>query len=177
MAKKSEIHNKDTLAIKKKKRKLTNSDRQLYSLCLIPIILVFIFKYIPMFGIVLAFKNYRFNLGILGSPWVGFSNFEFFLKSNVFIQLIRNTLFNNALFIAFGIISSLIVAILLFEIKSRNKTKVFQTMMITPHFISMVIVAYIVYAILNPNYGEGFSLYDTCGLNDFDNYLECLMPN
>ena len=81
MAKKSEIHNKDTLAIKKKKRKLTNSDRQLYSLCLIPIILVFIFKYIPMFGIVLAFKNYRFNLGILGSPWVGFSNFEFFLKS------------------------------------------------------------------------------------------------
>ena len=170
MAKKSEIHNKDTLAIKKKKRKLTNSDRQLYSLCLIPIILVFIFKYIPMFGIVLAFKNYRFNLGILGSPWVGFSNFEFFLKSNVFIQLIRNTLFNNALFIAFGIISSLIVAILLFEIKSRNKTKVFQTMMITPHFISMVIVAYIVYAILNPNYGYLNQLLSLFGVEKIDWY-------
>ncbi len=71
--------------IKKKRKKITTSDWQLYSLCLIPVLLVFIFKYVPMFGIIIAFKNYKFNLGILGSPWVGFSNFEFFLKSNVFI--------------------------------------------------------------------------------------------
>ena len=138
---------------KKHKRKIKKSDWQLYSLCLLPVLLVFIFNYIPMFGTVLAFKNYKFNLGILGSPWVGFSNFEFFFKSDVFTQLIRNTIFNNFLFIVFGVAASVIVAILLFELKSRNATKVFQTMLITPHFMSWVIVAYMVYAILNPNYG------------------------
>ncbi len=136
-----------------KKKKLTSRELQLYSMCFIPLILVFIFSYIPMFGIVLAFKNYKFNLGILGSPWVGFKNFEFFVKSNVFLQLIRNTLLNNFLFIIASTLSSIFVAILLFELKSRRATKVFQTLMITPHFMSWVIVAYMVYAILNTNYG------------------------
>ena len=59
------------------KKKITKKEWQLYSLCLIPILLVFVFSYIPMFGIIVAFKNYKYNLGILGSPWVGFKNFEF----------------------------------------------------------------------------------------------------
>lgn len=136
-----------------KKQRITSSDWQLYSLCLIPILLVLVFSYFPMVGIVLAFKNYKFNLGIFKSPWVGLSNFDFFFKSNVFGQLVRNTLFNNFLFILFGTIASLFVAILLFELRSRNATKIFQTVMITPHFMSWVIVAYMVLAILNQKYG------------------------
>lgn len=135
------------------KGKISKSALQLYSLCLIPCLLVFIFSYVPMFGIILAFKNYKFNLGIFKSPWVGFTNFSIFFKSNVFTQLIRNTLFNNFLFIIFGIMAALVVAILMFEVKSRKATKVFQTMLITPNFMSWVIVAYMVYAILNPTYG------------------------
>jgi putative aldouronate transport system permease protein len=156
--------------MKKKKKKLSSSDLQLYSLCIIPVLLVFIFNYIPMGGIIIAFKNYKFNLGIFKSPWVGFSNFEFFFKSNVFVQLIRNTLFNNFLFIVFGIAASLIVAILLFELKSRTATKIYQTLMITPHFMSWVIVAYMVYAILNPNYGYLNQLLGLFGIENIDWY-------
>ena len=156
--------------MKKKKKTLSSSDLQLYSLCIIPVLLVFIFNYIPMGGIIIAFKNYKFNLGIFKSPWVGFSNFEFFFKSNVFVQLIRNTLFNNFLFIVFGIAASLIVAILLFELKSRTATKIYQTLMITPHFMSWVIVAYMVYAILNPNYGYLNQLLGLFGIENIDWY-------
>ena len=156
--------------IKKKKKKLSSSDLQLYSLCIIPVLLVFIFNYIPMGGIIIAFKNYKFNLGIFGSPWVGFSNFEFFVKSNVFFQLVRNTLFNNMLFIVFGILASLIVAILLFELKSRTATKIYQTLLITPNFMSWVIVAYMVYAILNPNYGYLNQILALFGVDKIDWY-------
>lgn len=142
-----------TSKTKKKRRKLTKSELQLYSLALLPILVVFIFRYLPMGGMIIAFKNYKFSKGILGSDWVGLSNFEFFFKSNVFVQLVRNTLLNNILFIVFGTIASLIVAILLFEVKRRSATKVFQTLLITPYFMSWVIVAYMVYAILNPSYG------------------------
>ncbi len=170
MASKQNVSAKSMTTLSRKKRKLTTSDWQLYSLCLIPVLLVFIFNYIPMFGVILAFKNYKFNLGILGSPWVGFSNFEFFFKSNVFTQLIWNTISNNFLFIVFGIIASLIVAILLFELKSRNATKTFQTMLITPHFMSWVIVSYMVYAILNPNYGYLNQLLALFGIEKIDWY-------
>ena len=170
MAVKHDVSANNLTTIKKKKRVLTTSDWQLYSLCLIPVLLVFIFSYIPMFGVILAFKNYKFNLGILGSPWVGLSNFEFFFKSNVFTQLVWNTISNNFLFIVFGIVASLIVAILLFELKSRNATKTFQTMLITPHFMSWVIVSYMVYAILNPNYGYLNQLLSLFGIDKIDWY-------
>lgn len=170
MAVKQKVSDGKMTAVKKKKRKVTKSDWQLYSLCLIPILLVFVFCYIPMFGVILAFKNYKFNLGILKSPWVGLANFEIFFKSNVFTQLVRNTLFNNFLFIVFGVAASLLVAILMFEVKSRKATKVFQTMMITPHFMSWVIVAYMVYAILNPNYGYLNQLLGIFGVEPIDWY-------
>ena len=153
-----------------KKKKITAKEWQLYSLCIIPILLVLIFQYIPMFGIIVAFKNYKYNLGILNSPWIGFKNFEFFFSSNVFLQLLRNTLLNNLIFIVSGILSAVFVAIMLYELKSRAYTKVFQTLMITPHFMSWVIVAYMVYAILNPNYGYLNQLLGVFGIETIDWY-------
>ncbi len=158
------------LTARKKRKKLTKSEWQLYSLALIPILVVFIFRYLPMGGMIIAFKNYKFSRGILGSEWVGFSNFEFFFKSNVFVQLVRNTLVNNILFIVFGTIASLIVAILLFEVKRRSATKVFQTLLITPYFMSWVIVAYMVYAILNSSYGYLNQFLNLLGLQGPDWY-------
>lgn len=148
-----------------KKRKLDASDFQLYSLCAIPIILIFVLNYIPMFGVVIAFKNYNYADGIWGSPWVGLSNFEFFFKSDIAWRLIRNTMGNNALFIVTTIISALALAVLLFEVKSRLATKVFQTILITPHFMSWVIVAYMVLAILNTNSGYLNQLLMSMGIN------------
>ncbi len=136
------------------KKKLTRSDWQLGTLCIIPATLVFIFSYIPLFGLILAFKRYNYSKGIFGSDWVGFENFKFFFTSDAFVRVTRNTLFLNVLFIVAGIISAISLAIILFEINSRFKTKIFQTILITPHFMSMVIVAYMVFAILSP--GNGF---------------------
>ncbi len=158
------------LKISNKKLKISLSDWQLYSLCLIPMIMIFIFNYIPMFGVIIAFKNYKFNLGILGSEWVGFKNFEFFFKSDVFFQLVRNTVFNNALFIVTGMFFAVLIAILLFELKSRSSTKIFQTLMITPHFMSWVVAGYMVYAILNPTYGYLNQILGFLGIEHIDWY-------
>ena len=155
---------------KKRRIKLTTSEWQLYSLCLIPIVMVVIFNYLPMGGLIIAFKNYKFNLGMFKSPWVGFSNFEFFFKSDVFFQLVRNTLLNNFAFIIFGTIASVVVAVLLFEVTNRNATKVFQTVMITPHFLSWVVVAYIVNAILSIQYGYLNQILESIGMEKIDWY-------
>lgn len=154
----------------KKRRKLTREEWQLYSLCVLPVLLVIIFCYVPMGGLVIAFKDYRFDLGILGSKWVGFQNFEFFLKSSEFVRITWNTLSMNFIFIIFGIVTSVIVATLLFGLKSRNATKVFQTTLITPHFLSWVVVSYMVYAFLNPKYGLLNSFFGLFGAEPTDWY-------
>ena len=136
------------------KKKLTKTDLQLGLLCVVPVVLIFIFSYIPLFGLILAFKRYNYSMGIFGSEWVGLENFKFFFTSDAFVRVTRNTICLNLLFIAAGIVSAIAVAVLLFEITSRLKTKVFQTILITPHFMSMVVVAYMVFAILSP--GNGF---------------------
>ena len=74
--------NKEIASRKKipKKNKYSSDDIQLYTLCIIPMVLVFIFNYLPMAGIILAFKDYKYDKGILGSNWVGLYNFKFFLN-------------------------------------------------------------------------------------------------
>ena len=87
---------------------------QVYSMAAVPLLLVFIFSYLPMFGIILAFKNYRYDLGIWGSDWVGIKNFKFFFESNDCVRILRNTLGLNALFITAGLFAAVVVALLLF---------------------------------------------------------------
>lgn len=159
--------------VKEGRRKLNGvveEKLRLYSLCALPLFLVFLFCYVPMGGLIIAFKDYRFNLGIFGSEWVGLENFEFFFKSPSFLLITRNTLFLNFLFIIFGTTAAIVVAMLLFEVKNRRKTKVFQTIMIMPNFISWVIAAYMLYAILNPQYGILNSLLMRFGKGPVDWY-------
>ena len=126
---------------------------KLWSFCIIPILLIVVFCYIPMVGIIIAFKDYRYDKGIFGSPWVGFKNFKFFFESNEFFRITWNTLSMNLIFIVVGIACAVLVAVMLFEIRSKLKVKTFHTILITPHFVSWVIVAYVVYGFLNPEYG------------------------
>lgn len=158
------------LALAPKKRKLTKNDWQLYSLCIIPVLLVFVFHYLPMGGLVIAFKDYRYDLGIFGSPWVALKNFEFFLTSSDFTRITWNTLSMNFIFIFLTLCSSVTVAVLLFCLKSRTATKIFQTMMITPHFLSWVVVSYMVYGFLNPTYGLLNNLLAKFGIVGIDWY-------
>ena len=143
---------------------------QLWMLCIIPLLQIFVFAYIPMGGLIIAFKDYNYSKGIFGSDWVGLGNFEVFLKSADFIRTTWNTLYMNFLFIIFGTVASLLVAIFLFSIRSRSATKVYQTTMIMPYFLSWVVVSYMAYAILHPSFGVLNGLIGKFGISPIDWY-------
>lgn len=153
-----------------KKRRLTSREIQVYTMCLVPMLLIFIFNYLPMGGTIIAFKDYKFNKGIFGSEWVGFRNFEFFVTSSEFVRLLRNTLGMNFVFIITGTLSSLILAFILYDLKSRRATKTFQTMLITPNFLSWVVVSYMVYAFLHPQNGILNQFLAHLGIDPIDWY-------
>lgn len=122
-------------------------------LCLPMMIYLFIFNYIPMAGAVVGFKRFRYDLGIWRSPWVGFDNFKLFFNTPDAWRITRNTVAYSTVFILLEVILAVVVALLLFEIKSRAALKYYQTTMFIPHFLSWVVVAYIGYAFLNPRSG------------------------
>ncbi|WP_228351428.1 ABC transporter permease [Variimorphobacter saccharofermentans] len=117
------------------------------------VIYTLIFAYIPMAGIILAFKKYTYASGIFNSPWNGFKNFEFFFKSGQASLVTRNTALYNLLFIAFNTVLQMTVAILLTEMKNKYFRKISQSLMFLPYFISWVIVSVIAFNILSFDYG------------------------
>ncbi|MEK5057661.1 sugar ABC transporter permease [Paenibacillus sp. FSL H7-0326] len=110
-------------------------------------------NYLPMLGIVIAFKDVNFAKGFLNSDWVGFANFEYLFKTSDAYIITRNTILYNFLFIVAGTILSLATAIMLNEIKNKVVMKTYQAVITLPHLISMVIVSYLVYALLSPETG------------------------
>ena len=110
-------------------------------------------NYLPMFGIVIAFKRLNFRLGILGSPWAGLDNFEYLFTTPDAFRITRNTLCYNFVFIVINLILSVSIAIILSEIRSRRKVKVYQTVILLPYMISMVVVSYLVYGFLSGENG------------------------
>lgn len=127
--------------------------RVLLLMLLPPAAVFFINCYIPMFGIFIAFKNINYVDGILGSPWAGWSNFRFLFATSDAWRVTVNTVSYNAAFIVTGLILSVAVAIAVNEVRSRLASRFYQTVMIMPNFLSMVVVSYIVYAFLHPEYG------------------------
>ena len=119
---------------------------------------------IPMFGIVIAFKNIDFRLGILQSKWAGLSNFEYLFKTPEAFNITRNTLLYNAAFIVVGTICSIFVAILLSELRSKVSVKIYQTLILLPYLISMVIVSYLGYAFLNSDSGFINGILEAVGM-------------
>ncbi|HIT84908.1 MAG TPA: sugar ABC transporter permease [Candidatus Ornithomonoglobus intestinigallinarum] len=149
----AELQTKPITKRKKGKLKEFRDNAELSALVVPGLVLLIIFCYIPMFGIIIAFKDYRNNLGIFGSEWVGFENFKFFFTSQDAWRIMRNTVGYGVLFIALRLVAAVVVAILLYEVKSRLALKFYQTSMILPHFLSWVIVGYITYILLEPNMG------------------------
>jgi putative aldouronate transport system permease protein len=121
---------------------------------LIPgVLYTLLFAYIPMGGIILAFKKYTYAGGIFGSQWIGLKNFEFFFKSGRAFLVTRNTVLYNLLFIAFNMVLQMSVAILLTEIKGSKFRKISQSLMFLPYFISWVVVSVIAFNILSYDFG------------------------
>jgi len=161
----------------KKKRKRMKKGQikdnvQLLTLAFPTILLLSIFSYWPMFGVVLAFKDYKVPKGILGSPWVGLKNFEFFLKSQDAWRVTRNTIGLNLLFIIVGILCGVVFALIMFEVKKARHVKMYQTTSIIPSFLSWVAVGYIVYALLDPTRGVMNQILEFFGKEGINWYAE-----
>lgn len=110
-------------------------------------------NYIPLYGLQLAFKQFSFKLGISGSQWIAFKNFRFLFASNDATIMIRNTLLYNLFWIFLNVLIGLSVAILFNEIVNKRAKKFYQTTILLPHLMSMVVIAYLVYAYLAPSTG------------------------
>lgn len=125
----------------------------LYLLMLPGLVYFFINNYIPMFGLIIAFKSVNFAKGILGSAWCGLDNFTYLFKTSDAFTITRNTILYNVCFIILGIIIQVAFAIMLNEIKNKVFLKTYQSFIILPSLISMLIVTYLVYAFLSVNTG------------------------
>ena len=116
-------------------------EHKVYYWLAVPIIAYYIiFHYLPMFGVVIAFQNYRPAKGLLGSSWVGLKHFKAFFDSIYAGRLIKNTLMINLLLLIFSLPAPIILALLLNEVKAKHFKKTVQTISYMPHFISMVVI-------------------------------------
>lgn len=138
---------------------------------LLPSVVFFIvFAYIPMPGIILAFKRFTYKGGIFGSPWVGLDNFRFFFMSGDAFRVTRNTILYNLAFLVVNTVLQCGVAILIAEIRNKVFKKVTQSFMFLPYFISWVVVGAFVYNILNYEFGSLNTLLVSLGSERMDFY-------
>ena len=136
---------------------------------LAPAVIYFaIFSYLPMTGIVLAFKEFDFSLGIFNSPWVGLENFRFFFISGKAWLVTRNTVLYNLAFIIFGTLLNMMIAVILSEMTGRHYKKISQTMLLMPYFVSWVVVQAILYNLFNYEFGQVNTVLTSLGAEPVD---------
>lgn len=130
-------------------------------------------NYMPMFGIVIAFKKLNFSKGILGSDWCGFDNFKFLFQSSTAWVIIRNTLLYNIGFIILGTIVAVALAVFMNEIRSKIASRLYQTLILLPYLISWVIVSYLVFAFMGSETGlVNNTILKALGMNSINWYAE-----
>lgn len=140
-------------------------------LMLLPAFLFFLlFAYVPMAGIVLAFKQYTYSGGIFGSPWNGLDNFRFFFDSGDAWRVTRNTALYNIAFIVVNNLLQIFAAILLFEVAGKWFRKITQTILFLPYFISWVVVGAIAYNLFNFDVGTVNVVLKALGMQPVDIY-------
>jgi len=144
---------------------------RVYLLLLLPAVLyVLIFCYIPMGGVVIAFKNYNYSSGILGSAWVGMKNFRFLAISNKLWTLTRNTLAYNFVFITVGMFMEVSFAIIINEMRCKWFKKTFQSFMFLPFFISWVVATAVIQTLLDYDSGLITRMVESMGGNMINIY-------
>jgi putative aldouronate transport system permease protein len=161
-----------------KRRRWSKDDSQLSMLALPTFVWYLLFSYLPMFGVIIAFKNYRITAGkgflynLLHSAWSGTGNFVYMFKSNSFAILLRNTILYNIVFVILGILIPVTLAIMLSLVHSKFKSKVYQTCMFFPHFLSWVVVSYFVFAFLSADKGILNHVLEAFGREPIQWYME-----
>lgn len=152
LSKGSQDLNMEVVSKKSKKNRFIKY-MPIYIMMIPGLLYLFVNNYIPMFGLIIAFKNVNFAKGILGSDWIGFKNFEFLFKSADAFIITRNTILYNVAFIIINTAVAIAIAILLNEIKNKILLSLYQSLVLLPYLISMVVVSYLVYAVLSMDTG------------------------
>ncbi len=161
----------------KKLFKGVRTNATFFAMLLPGLFVLLINNYIPMFGVIIAFKRYRFNgnffKSIITSEWIAFKNFEFFFKTPQAFEVTRNTILYNLVFIALGIIIPVFLAIALNEILNKKLSNFYQSIMFLPYFLSWIVVSYLAYSMLSIE--NGFinrSIINALGLESINWYSE-----
>ena len=157
----------DKKKTKVKRRRWRRDDTELTLLALPTTIWYFLFSFLPMFGIIIAFKEFKINGGFLKSfftsKFVGFNNFKFLFASKDIWIILRNTLAYNIVFIILGIVVPVAAAIAIGQLHSKRMAKVYQTAMFMPFFLSWVVVTALVWAFLSYDKGLLNNFLETMG--------------
>jgi putative aldouronate transport system permease protein len=137
--------------------------RLLYLLLLLPLVSIFIFKYLPIYGIIIAFKDYRIASGFWASQWNGFYHFKKLFANIYFWRIFRNTLIISFLRLAFGYPAPIILALMFNEVAGMRFKRIVQSISYLPHFLSWVVLAGIIIEILSPQRGIVGLIYNWIG--------------
>ncbi len=129
-------------------------------------------NYLPLAGLQIAFKQFNYRDGMWGSKWNDFENFTYLLGSDDIKIILRNTILYNLVFIVVGMVLGVAVAILLNEVKNKIAKQFYQTVILLPYLMSMVIVAYLAYAYLAPESGMINGILSALGMDKIDFYRE-----
>lgn len=167
------------LPAKKKKWFWSRDDTELTLLSLPTAIWYVAFCFLPMFGIIMAFKDYKivvsgksFFYNLLASDWVGLKNFEFLASSGSLSLVVKLTLLYNLVFMVLGILVPVTLAILMSQLHNKQLGKVCQTAMFLPYFMSWVVITYFVFAFLSPDKGLFNSILTSLGKDTINWYME-----
>ena len=158
------------------KKPWTADDAQFSLLALPTTVWYLLFCYLPMFGIIIAFKQYRISGGffksIFSSKWVGFQNFKYLFDNKDIWLIIRNTLLYNAVIIVIGTVLAIALALVLSELHSKIAAKAYQTILFFPHFLSWVVVSALVWGFLSYDMGMANGILQKLGLPLHRWYME-----
>lgn len=162
-----------TSTTRRKGRRSLRKYVPLYIMMLPGLIYLLINNYLPLFGLSIAFKDVNYSKGIWDSDWIGFKNFEYLFKTDDAFIITRNTILYNAAFIVLGLIVSVGIAILLNEIRNKVASRFYQSVIILPFLISIIIVSYLVYAMFSVNTGMvNKTLLPALGIDPISWYTE-----
>lgn len=159
--------------VSEKRRKLytkIKSNAQLLMLCIPALVGYILFNYVPMAGIIIAFKKYTYKDGIFGSAWVGLKNFELFFISKDVQRVLLNTALYSLWFLILGLFLKVVISLLLAEITSKKAIKFFQTCITLPNFLSWVVVGFVSYTIFHPTLGVLNQVLNFFGIASVDVY-------
>jgi putative aldouronate transport system permease protein len=167
-------NNYSVLSIKKKKTLIGDIriNKFSYLIALPALLYVFIFSYCSYPYMLIAFEKYNYTTGIFNSAWIGFKNFEFFFKSNDAFSVTFNTIYLNLLFITTGTLVSVVLALLLNELRSKWFIKSAQSIMLFPNYISWVVVSFILYSFFSTEYGVINNAFNALGLDPVNWYIK-----